>query len=148
MSNYFGNRYDVERDDSERDENRHFMAEVAQDADQFTSEIQESDEVIVIKDSGNIHVHTTETQAALSLQLALQLALTLVIRISIADSDDSDSVAQELLQHFDSEQKNVQKIHIENSKDVNIKTNDTDIAASLQVMLEALLAIVARLDIG
>ena len=143
MSNYFGNNFDIERDE----DNRH-MAEVAQSADQFTAEIQESDELIVIKDSGNIFVHTTETQAAASLQLALQLAIALVIRISIADSDDSDSVAQDLLQHFDSEQKSVQKIHIENSRDVRVTTTDTDIAANLQVMLEALLALVARLDIA
>ena len=37
---------------------------------------------------------------------------------------------------------------VENSKDVSIKTTDTDIAANVQVMLEALLAIVAELDIA
>jgi len=136
------------RRDVERDEDKQLMAEVAQDADQFTGEFQESDELIVIKESCNISVQTTETTAAVSLQIALQLAIALVIRVTIADSDDSDSVAQDLLQHFDSEQKNVQKIYIENSKDVSIKTTDTDIAANIQVMLEALLAIVAELDIA
>ncbi len=143
MSYYFSDRYDAERN-----EDRQLMAEIAQEADQFTSEIQESEEVIFIKDSGNISVHTTETQAAVSLQLALQLAIALVIKISIGDSDDNDSVVQDLLQYFDSEQKSVQKIHIENSKDVTIRTTDTDIAANLQVLLEALLAIVAKLDIA
>ncbi len=143
MSNYFGDKHEVERD-----EEKLHTAEIAQDADQFTSEIQESDEVIVIKDSGNVYVQTTETQAAVSLQLALQLAIALVLEISIADSDDSDGVVQDLLQHFNSEQKTVQKIHIENSKDVSVTTTDTDISANLQVMLEALLAIVARLDIA
>lgn len=128
-------------------EDKH-LAEVAQDADQFTAEIQESDEVIVIKDSGNVTVHTTETQAAVSLQIALQLAIALVLKITIADSDDSNSVVQDLLQHFDSEQKNVQKIYIENSKDVTVTTTDTDIVANVQVLLEALLAIIAKLDIA
>ena len=135
-------RRDVERDEDKR------LAEVAQDADQVTSEFQESDELIVIKDSCNISVQTTETTAAVSLQIALQLAIALIIRVTIADSDDSNSVAQDLLQHFDSDQKNVQKIYVENSKDVSIKTTDTDIAANVQVMLEALLAIVAELDIA
>ena len=145
MSYYYnyGNEYD-----GERNEDRHLDAEIVQDADQFTSEFQESDELIVIKDSCNISVHTTETQAAASLQIALQLAIALVIKISIADSEDSESVVQDLLQHFDSDQKNVQKIYVENSKDVSIKTTDTDIAANVQVMLEALLAIVAELDIA
>ena len=128
-------------------EDKH-LAEVAQDADQFTAEIQESDEVIVIKDSGNVTVQTTETQAAVSLQIALQLAIALVLKITIADSDDSNSVVQDLLQHFDSEQKNVQKIYIENSKDVTVTTTDTDIVANVQVLLEALLAIIAKLDIA
>ena len=135
-------RRDVERDEDKR------LAEVAQDADQVTSEFQESDELIVIKDSCNISVQTTETTAAVSLQIALQLAIALIIRVTIADSDDSNSVVQDLLQHFDSDQKNVQKIYVENSKDVSIKTTDTDIAANVQVMLEALLAIVAELDIA
>ena len=129
-------------------EDKHLESEVAQDADQFTAEIQESDEVIVIKDSGNVTVQTTETQAAVSLQIALQLAIALVLKITIADSDDSNSVVQDLLQHFDSEQKNVQKIYIENSKDVTVTTTDTDIVANVQVLLEALLAIIAKLDIA
>jgi spore coat protein X len=143
MSNYFSAKNEVEKDWDKRR-----MAEIAQDADQFTAEFQESEEVIIIRDSVNIFVHTTETQAAVSLQLALQLAIALVIKITILDSDDSDSVVQDLLQHFDSEQKNLQNILIENSKDVKVTTTDTDIAASLQVMLEALLAIVAKLDIA
>ena len=139
----YRNKHDVERD-----EDKQRNAEVAQDANQFTSEFQDSDELIIINDSCNISVETTETKAAVSLQIALQLAIALVIKITIADSDDSDSVVQDLLQHFDSEQKSVQKIHIDNSKDISIKTTDTDIAVNIQVMLEALLAIVARLDIA
>ena len=139
----YKNKYDVERD-----EDKQRNAEIAQDADQFTSEFQDSDELIIINDSCNISVETTETKAAVSLQIALQLAIALVIKITIADSDDSDSVVQDLLQHFDSEQKSVQKIHIDNSKDISIKTTDADIAVNIQVMLEALLAIVARLDIA
>jgi len=139
----YKNKHDVERD-----EDKQRNAEIAQDADQFTSEFQDSDELIIINDSCNISVETTETKAAVSLQIALQLAIALVIKITIADSDDSDSVVQDLLQHFDSEQKSVQKIHIDNSKDISIKTTDTDIAVNIQVMLEALLAIVARLDIA
>ena len=139
----YKNKYDVERD-----EDKQRNAEIAQDADQFTSEFQDSDELIIINDSCNISVETTETKAAVSLQIALQLAIALVIKITIADSDDSDSVVQDLLQHFKKERKSVQKIHIDNSKDISIKTTDTDIAVNIQVMLEALLAIVARLDIA
>jgi len=71
-----------------------------------------------------------------------------VIRITIADSEDNNAVVQDLLQFFDSEQKNKQKILIENSKDVTITTTDTDISANIQVLLEVLLSLVAQLDIG
>ncbi|WP_251550748.1 spore coat protein [Neobacillus muris] len=123
-------------------------AEVPQDADQVDIMEQESDEMIIIKDSCNIEVQSTDTQAAVSLQIAIQLAIALVIRITIADSEDNNAVVQDLLQFFDSEQKNKQKILIENSKDVTITTTDTDISANIQVLLEVLLSLVAQLDIG
>jgi spore coat protein X len=121
--------------------------EVVQDADQFSSIEQDSDELIFIKDSCNITVHTTDTQAAVSLQVALQLAIALVIRITIGDSDQGKGIQQDLLQHFDSEQSNKQKICIENSKDINITTTDTDVAANIQVLLEVLVSLVAKLDV-
>ncbi|MDF2858340.1 MAG: spore coat protein, partial [Neobacillus sp.] len=122
-------------------------AEVGQDADQFSSMEQESDELIFIKDSCNIVVHTTDTQAAVSLQVALQLAIALVIRITIGDSDQGKAIQQDLLQHFESEQNNKQKICIENSKDINVTTTDTDVAANIQVLLEVLVSLVAKLDV-
>jgi spore coat protein X len=122
-------------------------ADVAQDADQFSSMDQESDELIFIKDSCNINVHTTDTQASVSIQVALQLAIALVIRITIGDSDNGENVVQDLLQHFDSEQSNKQKIVIENSKDVKIITTDTDVAANIQLLLQVLVALVAKLDV-
>jgi spore coat protein X len=122
-------------------------AEVVQDADQFSSMEQESDELIFIKDSCNICVHTTDTQAAVSLQVALQLAIALVIRITLGDSDQGKGIQQDLLQHFESEQNNKQKICIENSKDINVTTTDTDVAANIQVLLEVLVSLVAKLDV-
>jgi spore coat protein X len=123
-------------------------AVVSQDANQYAAIEQDSDELIFIKESCNICVHTTSTQATVSLQVALQLAIALVLRITIADTDKGKSVAQDLLQYFDSEQSNKQKIIIENSKDINVKTTDTDIAAHVQALLEVLLTLVAKLDVG
>jgi spore coat protein X len=122
-------------------------AEVVQDANQFSSMEQESDELIFIKDSCNIVVHTTDTQAAVSLQVALQLAIALVIRITIGDSEQGNAIQQDLLQHFESEQNNKQKICIENSKDINVTTTDTDVAANIQVLLEVLVSLVAKIDV-
>lgn len=123
-------------------------ADVFQDADQVSLMEQDSEELIFIKDSCNICVHTTNTQAAVSLQIALQLAIALVLRVTILDSDQGNSVAEDLLQYFYSEQNNFQKISIENSKDINITTTDTDVAANIQALLQVLLTLVAKVDIA
>jgi spore coat protein X len=139
------------RDESEKsfkEYSRAKDADVAQDANQVNVTDQESDELIFIKDSCNICVHTTDTQAAVSLQVALQLAITLVIRITILDSDKGQSVSEELLQHFNSEQMNKQKIWIENSKDINVTTTDTDISVNVQALLQVLAALVAKVDVA
>ncbi|WP_017754048.1 spore coat protein [Calidifontibacillus oryziterrae] len=122
-------------------------ADVVQDTDQFAAFGQDSDEFIFVKDSCNIMVQTTDTQAAVSIQIALQLAIALVVRITLADSDQGQSVLEDLLQYFDSEQSNYQKICIENSKDVTVITTDTDVAANIQALLEVLLSLVAKIDV-
>ncbi|SOC05591.1 spore coat protein X [Ureibacillus xyleni] len=126
----------------------HHDADLLQDADMLTLVDQESDELIWIKDSINVHVHSTDTQASVSLQVALQLAIALVISITIADSEHGNEIAQELFQHFDSEQMNKQKILVKNSKDVNITTTDTDISVNIQALLQILISLVAKLDIA
>ncbi|WNF21181.1 spore coat protein [Mesobacillus jeotgali] len=122
-------------------------ADVEQEAVQLEYTEQDSDELIWIKDSCNIKVHTTDTQAAVSLQVALQLAIALVISITIGDSDQGQYVSQQLIQEMGTEQTNTQKIIINNSKDVNVTTTDTDVAVNVQALLQVLVALVAELDI-
>lgn len=120
---------------------------VNQEADQISKIEQLSDEVIWIKDCCNVEVRTTDTQGALSLQVGLQLAIALVISISLGDSDQGRAVAQEIFQKFDDEQSNKQKIYVENSKDVDIHTTDTDLSVNIQALLDVLLTLVAKIDI-
>ncbi|MFE4047068.1 MULTISPECIES: spore coat protein [unclassified Priestia] len=124
-----------------------FDAEVVQDADQLSLIDQESDELIWIKDSCDITVHTTDTQAAISIQVAIQVAIAIVLRITIGDSAEDNGVFQDLLQLSDIEQTNKQKIYIENSKDVEIRTTDTDVALNIQLLLQVLVAIIVLVDI-
>ena len=123
-------------------------ADLLEDADMLSLFDQESDEVIWIKDSINVRVQSTDTQASISLQAALQLAIALIISITVADSEQGNEITQELLQHFNSEQLNKQKIFVRNSKDVNITTTDTDISANIQALLQSLVSLVAKLDIA
>lgn len=122
-------------------------ATILQDANQFDFMDQESAELIWVKESCDIKVYTTDTQASVSLQAGLQLAIALVLNISIADAGQRDAVSQELMQQFNSTQRNKQKIFIYNTKDAEVTTQDTDVAINIQVLLQLLLALVVLIDI-
>lgn len=121
---------------------------VHQDADEDIDNLQYSGELIVIKDSENINIQSTDTQVAVNVQVALQVAIALVLQIAIADSSRAEQVTQDLLQQLDVKQINRQKVLIENSRDVTIVTTDTDVSASVQVLLQVLLAIVAKIEVA
>lgn len=123
-------------------------AEVTQEADQVAVTKQQSFEWIIIKDSECVDVHTTDTQAAISLQVGLQAAIAAVISISIGDSDRGNAVVNEIKQVIKTKQRNTQKTIIEGSKHVEVKTTDTDIAVNIQALLQILVTLVAKLDIG
>jgi len=122
-------------------------ATVSQVANQVSETEQFSSETIIVKDSCDIDIHSTDTQVAVSLQVALQVAIALVINLTIADSARAEQVTQQLLQEADIRQTNKQKLVIENSKDVKVTTTDTDVAISLQVLLQILIALVVNIDI-
>ena len=122
-------------------------ATVQQDADQETDIEQISSETIIIRDSTNIAVSTTDTQVGVSLQVALQVAIALVINLTIADGNRAEQVTQQLLQQADMKQVNKQKLVIENSSEVSVTTTDTDVAVSLQVLIQILVALIVNLDI-
>jgi len=121
--------------------------DVEQEADQISDTEQESHELIIIRDSELVEVHTTDTQAAVNLQVALQLAIALVLSITIGDSDAANGVEQELLQKIQVEQTNHQRTIIVGSRCVKVTTTDTDVTANIQILLQILLALVAKLDI-
>ncbi len=117
------------------------------DANQISDIDQSSHEVIIIRDSCDITVETTDTQIAASLQGALQVAIAVVVNITIADNSRAEKVTQELLEMSQIRQTNRQRLEIINSRTVDVQTTDTDVAISLQVMLQILVALFAQLDI-
>lgn len=123
-------------------------ATVSQEADQKLVTKQQSYEWIIIKDSECIDVHTTDTQIAVSLQAGLQAAIAAIISISIGDSERGNAVAQDIKQVLKTKQRNTQKTIIEGSKNVEVRTTDTDIAVNIQALLQILVTLVAKLDIG
>ena len=118
-----------------------------QEATHENKTFQLSEEYILIKDSCDVSVHTTDTKAALSLQASLQAAIAIVISISIADSARAEKITQDLLQSSKIEQVTKQRTIIENSRNVNVTTTDTQVAANIQVLLQVLVALLVKLDI-
>jgi len=117
------------------------------EANQVSTTQQTSNETIEIRDSCDISVSTTDTQVAVSLQVALQVAIAIVINISIADSARAERVTQELLERAQIRQTNQQRLVIVNSRSVDVTTTDTDVAISLQLLLQILLALIVQLEI-
>ncbi|GAF63537.1 spore coat protein X [Bacillus sp. TS-2] len=118
-----------------------------QNADQTNKTLQLSEEYIFIKDSCDVTVNSTDTKAALSLQASLQAAIALVISISIADSERAEKITQDLLQSSKVKQLSYQKTVVENSRNVDVSTTDTQIAINIQLLLQILLALLVQLDI-
>ncbi len=127
--------------------NANARSTVGQINPQVAGTYQGSKEYIEITNSCNVTVKTTDTQVGVSLQAALQVAIAIVINITIADSARAEQVTQELLQSANTRQYNHQKLIIEGSNDVEVTTSDTDVAVSIQVLLQILIALVAQLDI-
>ncbi|ARK29413.1 spore coat protein [Halalkalibacter krulwichiae] len=125
----------------------HFFSEISQETDQINKLLQQSQEHIIIKDSCEINVSTTDTKAAVSLQASLQAAIALLISISVLSSDEAESITQELLQITKTKQINIQKTVIENSKNIDVTTIDTQIGVNIQLLLQVLLALLVNLDI-
>lgn len=120
---------------------------IDQRATQGNSEFQLSEELIFIKDSCDVTVTSVDLKAALSLQAAIQAAIAVIISISIADGQDSASITQELLQTSKISQITRQKTIVENSRDIEIRTTDAQIAINIQLLLQLLLAIIVEVDV-
>ncbi|MEK5443693.1 spore coat protein [Fredinandcohnia sp. FSL W7-1320] len=121
--------------------------DVVQEGTQVSSNFQLNEELIFIKDSCDVTVTTTDTKAALNLQAALQAAIALVVSISIADGSEAERVTQELLQSTRNKQISRQKTVIENSRNVNVTTTDTQVAINIQLLLQLLIALLVEVDI-
>ncbi|MFB5190947.1 spore coat protein [Alicyclobacillus fastidiosus] len=120
---------------------------VTQAATEAIKTVQSNDEHIYIKDSCDVTVTTTDTQAAVNLQVAIQLAIALIINISIADGQQADTVTQELLQRIRTKQDIHQKTVVENSRGITVTTTATEASVNIQILLQVLLAIIAKLEI-
>lgn len=118
-----------------------------QDGDQVSVSVQQSFEIIIVKNSEGVDVHTTDTQAAVSLQLGIQAAIAAVIIATIGDTDQSRAVVQDIKQFSRIRQRNVQRTIIEGSRNVSVTTTDTDLAVNIQALLQILIAIIVKLDI-
>ncbi|MEC5424645.1 spore coat protein [Virgibacillus sp. C22-A2] len=124
-----------------------YSNKVSQFANQISKLEQSSKEAIFVIDSKDVTVDTTDTQVAVSLQAALQVAIAIVINISIEDDARASKITEELMSYSKVDQSNKQLIVVEGSEGVTVTTTDTDVAVSIQVLLQVLIALVGQLDL-
>lgn len=129
------------------DTNKKTESDVMEEADQLVLSKQQSCEWIIVKDSEQVDVHTTDTQVAVSLQAAIQVAIAIVITTTLGDTEKGKAVVEDLKQFFSNKQRNSQKTIIKGSKNVEVRTTDTQVAINIEALLQILVAIVAKLDV-
>ncbi|MFD2617321.1 spore coat protein [Terrilactibacillus laevilacticus] len=122
-------------------------SDLSQNLDQVNTTFQGTDEVIVIKDSCDVEVRTTSTEAAVTIQLAIQVAVFVIVQIAVLNDIEEAEITQDLLQLTKTKQINKQKTIIENSRGVKVRTEDTNIAVSVQIAVQILVAILVTLEI-
>ncbi|ADU28581.1 spore coat protein [Evansella cellulosilytica] len=118
-----------------------------QDAANKNKTLQLNEEYILIKDSCDVTVNSTDTKAAVNLQIGLQAAIAVLISISVASSETAEKLTQELLQSSKVKQISRQQTIVENSRNVDVSTTDTQAAVNIQILLQLLLALAVKLDI-
>lgn len=123
------------------------FGDIEQDAAQVKKEIQVSEELIYVKDSCDVEIESTDTKAAIGIQVAIQAAIALIIRISLAGNDNVEDITQEILQASKTKQITRQKTIVDNSRNVQVSTTDTQVAVNIQIQIAILLAIIVELDI-
>ncbi|MED3729425.1 MULTISPECIES: spore coat protein [Priestia] len=120
---------------------------VIQDGRLVSKIFQGSEEIVIIRDSCNVNYTSTDTQVAVVLQTALQTAILTIIQLAIADENQAELVTQTLLEKATIKNANRQKVLIEGSQDVTMTTTDTDVAISIQVLIQLLTAVITQIDI-
>lgn len=121
---------------------------INQELDQLNLNKRLSDETIIIKDSCDIRVSTEDTQVVTSVLTAIQTAIVTVVLAIIDDFELAELVSQDLLQVTANKQTNRQKLVIDNSRDVTVSTEDTDVATLVSTAVQTLTVIIATLIVG
>ncbi|MED4235885.1 carboxypeptidase-like regulatory domain-containing protein [Priestia megaterium] len=99
-----------------------------------------------IKNSHNIKIQLSDNQSPNSLQLSLHLAIALILNIISDTTNSDDLVIQKSIQQSIIKA-DKQSIVIENSRDITIITNDTDLTSNIQLLLQVLVALLVQIDI-
>ncbi|WP_394549210.1 carboxypeptidase regulatory-like domain-containing protein [Priestia aryabhattai] len=99
-----------------------------------------------IRNSHNIEVQLSGNQIANYLQLSLHLAIALIVDMITDNTNNDGAFTQEFIEQL-SIKTTEQIIIIDNSKDITIIVDDTDLTANLQILLQILLALLVQIDI-
>lgn len=103
---------------------------------------------VIVRDSAQVEILNSDFQAALSLQVTLQLALAIILSVAIADDAAYTRILNEIVDRIHEVQLTRRVIEIENSYNVQVQVVATELAFNLQLLLQLMLAIVAKLEVA
>ena len=126
----------------------HNETKVEQEGTQVSKEFQLVDDILIIKESNNIEVSITDQQTALSIQATLQVAVVVILELIFGGTPGATEVQQELLQLTKLKQVNKKKIIIERSNEVTVTSLDEQTEASIQVLFQFLISLLAKVGVG
>ncbi|RSL33054.1 spore coat protein [Salibacterium salarium] len=119
-----------------------------QHGEQTNKTLQISEDYIEIIDCCDVSISNTDIKGALSIQAGIQAAILILITVSIGgDSDSAEEFTQDLIQSAKIKQLTYQHTYLENSRDVTIDINDTQLALNIQLLIQLLVAVAVVLDI-
>lgn len=103
---------------------------------------------IVVQDSAEVEILNSDFQAALSLQATLQLALAIILSVVIADEGTYNRVVNDIVTRIQEVQILRRVIKVENSYNVRVQVVATELAFNLQLLLQLMVSILAKLEVA
>ncbi|MEH6971251.1 spore coat protein [Bacillus sp. JJ675] len=105
------------------------------------------EQLIEIVDSEHVTVNTTNITASLSLQAIVITIIIMAVQLVIEDSETADLITEQILAVNRLQNRKKTVIHVIGSRDVVITLSSVEIAVSIQILTDVLIALLTELDI-
>ncbi|ATH95095.1 spore coat protein [Bacillus glycinifermentans] len=105
------------------------------------------EQLIEIVDSEHVTVNTTNITAALSLQAIVITIIMLAVQLAIEDPETAALISEQILVVHKLQNRKKTVIQVIGSKNIVITLSSVEIAVSIQILTDVLIALLTELDI-